>query len=125
MVDEVKKNIEFDNVVFSYRPDLPKVLDGVSFQIPAGKITAVVGRTTHSGRSTLAKLIFRYDYEDLFLLQTLRAGLGRDSCRWSPFGDCRFGFLEKEHRLCETGADLLPWDCEREPPIWDGEGGLG
>ena len=51
-------HVRFDNVVFAYEPSRP-ILQGVSFDIPAGKIVAVVG-ASGSGKSTLARLLFRF-----------------------------------------------------------------
>lgn len=50
--------IEFDNVHFSYLPER-KILDGISFVVPAGKSVAIVG-TSGSGKSTILRLIFRF-----------------------------------------------------------------
>jgi len=55
--------VEFLNVNFSYEKSR-KILEGVSFTIPAGKRVAVVGHSG-SGKSTLARLLFRfYDVSD-------------------------------------------------------------
>ncbi len=51
-------HVRFDNVVFAYEPSRP-ILQGVSFDIPAEKIVAVVG-ASGSGKSTLARLLFRF-----------------------------------------------------------------
>lgn len=58
----VAGDIVFDNVSFAYG-DGEKVLDGISFHIPAGKTTAILG-ATGSGKSTLVHLLLRlYDYQ--------------------------------------------------------------
>ncbi len=55
--------IVFDNVTFAYR-DGPKIFDGLSLTIPAGKSLAVVGQNG-AGKTTLAKLLCRlYDPVD-------------------------------------------------------------
>ena len=51
-------SIDFDGIRFSYRPDR-KILDQVSFTIPAGQKVAVVG-PSGAGKSTLARLLFRF-----------------------------------------------------------------
>lgn len=48
--------IEFKNVSFRYRPDLPEVLSEVSLTIAPGEVVGIVG-PSGSGKSTLAKLI--------------------------------------------------------------------
>ncbi|GMP48822.1 hypothetical protein CsSME_00016041 [Camellia sinensis var. sinensis] len=50
-------SIEFDNVHFSYVPER-KILDGISFVVPAGTSVAIVG-TSGSGKSTILRLLFR------------------------------------------------------------------
>ena len=50
--------VRFENVAFSYNPDR-QILQGVSFDIPAGSIVAVVG-TSGAGKSTLSRLLFRF-----------------------------------------------------------------
>ena len=50
--------ISFDHVTFAYDPRRP-ILKDVSFTVPRGKMVAIVG-TTGSGKSTVARLLFRY-----------------------------------------------------------------
>nr|WP_202405582.1 MULTISPECIES: ABC transporter ATP-binding protein/permease [Halomonas] len=50
--------IEFRHVEFGYRPD-QRILQDVSFEVPAGSRVAVVG-ASGAGKSTLARLLFRF-----------------------------------------------------------------
>jgi ATP-binding cassette subfamily B protein len=50
--------IRFEAVRFGYEADR-QILDGVSFTVPAGSRTAIVG-PSGSGKSTLARLMFRF-----------------------------------------------------------------
>ncbi|MEX4004621.1 type I secretion system permease/ATPase [Paraburkholderia sp. EG285A] len=50
--------VEFDRVVFRYRPDAPEVIRGVSLSIRPGEVIGIVGRSG-SGKSTLTKLVQR------------------------------------------------------------------
>lgn len=55
-----EKSIVIDNIDFKYDPHaLKKTLDSISFNIPEGKVTAIVG-ASGSGKSTLIKLILGY-----------------------------------------------------------------
>lgn len=52
--------IEFKSVSYQYEgPRSPKVLDDISFTIPPGKVTAIVG-TSGSGKTTLMKMILGF-----------------------------------------------------------------
>jgi ATP-binding cassette, subfamily B, heavy metal transporter len=50
--------VRFDNVQFAYDPRRP-ILQGISFNVPAGETVAVVGQSG-VGKSTLARLLFRF-----------------------------------------------------------------
>ncbi|MDA0979067.1 MAG: type I secretion system permease/ATPase [Proteobacteria bacterium] len=56
---DIRGDIEFRNVSFSYRDQQVPALDGVSFRISAGERVAVIGRTG-SGKTTLQKLVLNY-----------------------------------------------------------------
>ena len=57
-IKELKGEIVANDVAFRYAPESPLVLDKVSFQIKAGMMVGIVGRSG-SGKSTIAKLIQR------------------------------------------------------------------
>src|SRR5436309_4613508 len=50
--------IRFDGVSFAYEPERA-ILEGLSFEVPAGKTVAVVG-PSGAGKSTLSRLLFRF-----------------------------------------------------------------
>ncbi|WP_412068393.1 ABC transporter ATP-binding protein [Rubrivirga sp. IMCC43871] len=54
----IEGRVTFDDVRYRYTEDGPAVLDGVSFDAPAGTSLGIVGRTG-SGKSTLVELIPR------------------------------------------------------------------
>ena len=58
-IDKEQKDIVFNNVSFAYDEGVD-VLKGVSFTIPKGKITAIVGENG-SGKSTIIKLLERFN----------------------------------------------------------------
>lgn len=58
-VPPLLQGLEFRDVCFRYAPDEPLALQHVSFRIPAGKTTAIVG-ASGAGKSTLMSLIFRF-----------------------------------------------------------------
>ncbi|KAK7372252.1 hypothetical protein VNO80_05627 [Phaseolus coccineus] len=79
-------SIQFENVHFSYLTER-KILDGISFVLPAGKSVAIVG-TSGSGKSTILRLLFRFfdpnsgsikiDNQDIrdITLESLRKSIG-------------------------------------------------
>ncbi len=50
--------IRFEDVKFYYDPDRV-ILKGISFEVPAGKTTAIVG-PTGAGKSTISRLLYRF-----------------------------------------------------------------
>ena len=55
--------IRFDNVRFHYEPERT-ILEGLSFEVPAGKMVAIVG-PSGAGKSTISRILMRfYDVAD-------------------------------------------------------------
>ncbi len=58
-----KGHLEFKNVSFAYDAERPILMD-VSFDVPAGKMVAIVG-PSGAGKSTISRILFRfYDVSD-------------------------------------------------------------
>jgi ATP-binding cassette, subfamily B, heavy metal transporter len=53
-----KGEIKFENVSFAYDPERP-ILKNVSFEVPEGKIVAIVG-PSGAGKSTISRILFRF-----------------------------------------------------------------
>lgn len=53
-----KGEIKFDNVSFAYDSERP-ILKHVSFEVPAGKMVAIVG-PSGAGKSTISRILFRF-----------------------------------------------------------------
>ena len=53
-----RPSLVFDNVTFGYERDRT-ILNGLSFEVPAGRQVAVVG-PSGAGKSTIARLVFRF-----------------------------------------------------------------
>jgi ABC-type transport system involved in Fe-S cluster assembly fused permease/ATPase subunit len=51
-------SIRFEDVVFSYEPERP-ILTGLSFEVPAGKMVAIVG-PSGAGKSTVSRILLRF-----------------------------------------------------------------
>uniref|UniRef100_M4C5K5 ABC transporter n=1 Tax=Hyaloperonospora arabidopsidis (strain Emoy2) TaxID=559515 RepID=M4C5K5_HYAAE len=58
LIGKEPKSIEFRDVNFGYRPELP-ILRNTSFKVDAGKRVAIVG-TSGSGKSTVLRLLYRF-----------------------------------------------------------------
>jgi len=50
--------IRFENVSFHYDPERP-ILNGLSFEVPAGKMVAIVG-PSGAGKSTISRILLRF-----------------------------------------------------------------
>jgi ATP-binding cassette subfamily B protein len=50
--------IRFENVRFRYEPERT-ILDGLSFEVPAGKVVAIVG-PSGAGKSTVSRILLRF-----------------------------------------------------------------
>jgi ATP-binding cassette subfamily B protein len=53
-----KGEIKFEHVTFAYDPERP-ILKDVSFEVPAGKMVAIVG-PSGAGKSTISRILFRF-----------------------------------------------------------------
>ncbi|MEU1722426.1 ABC transporter ATP-binding protein [Nonomuraea sp. NPDC005692] len=84
--------LRFEDVVFRYGDDRPAVHDGVTFEVPAGGLTALVG-PSGAGKSTVFALLERfYEHQD----GLISIG-GRDIRDW-PLGELRgaLGYVEQD-----------------------------
>ncbi|MEU5861129.1 ABC transporter ATP-binding protein [Nonomuraea sp. NPDC047529] len=90
--DSTPVGLRFEDVVFRYGDDRPTVHDGVTFDVPAGGLTALVG-PSGAGKSTVFALLERfYEHQD-----GLIAIGGRDIRDW-PLGELRaaLGYVEQD-----------------------------
>ena len=63
LLGEMKGDVKFENVVFSYEKG-KRVIEGVSFSVGAGRSIGIVGKSG-AGKSTLANLLMRlYDVDE-------------------------------------------------------------
>ena len=53
-----KGRVEFRHVSFAYEPERP-ILKDISFEVPAGKMVAIVG-PSGAGKSTISRILFRF-----------------------------------------------------------------
>ncbi|KAK6128574.1 hypothetical protein DH2020_037684 [Rehmannia glutinosa] len=118
--------VEFENVHFSYLPER-KILDGISFVVPAGKSVAIVG-TSGSGKSTILRLLFRFfdthsgrikiDGQDIrtVTLESLRQSVGVVPQDTVLFNDTIFHNIHYG-RLSATEEEV--YDAARQAAIHD------
>lgn len=139
-----KTTVTFDNVVFGYDPDRT-ILQGLSFEVPAGDNIAIVG-PSGAGKSTIARLLFRFydpwsgriliDGQDIAQLQqaTVRGAIGivpQDSVLFNDtIGyNIAYGKADTDERTVHAAARdaaILPF-IEKLPQGFDtqvGERGL-
>ena len=96
-----KGEVKFENVSFAYDPERP-ILKDVSFEVPAGKMVAIVG-PSGAGKSTISRILFRF-YELVGRPRAdRRAGHPRRDAGLAPRGD-RHGAaghraVQRHHRL--------------------------
>jgi len=55
---KIEGSVKFDNITFSYSPEMQNVINGISAEFKAGESIGLVGRSG-SGKSTITKLIQR------------------------------------------------------------------
>jgi ATP-binding cassette subfamily B multidrug efflux pump len=103
---QLKGNIKFENVNFTYPDTGIQAFREVSFEIEQGQFVAIIGRTG-SGKSTLANLIMRmYDVDqgtvtiDGIALKSLNLQhYRRPDWLCTPGGFLIFRYHQKQHRL--------------------------
>jgi ATP-binding cassette, subfamily B, heavy metal transporter len=132
--------IRFENVSFAYEPDR-EILQGVTFEVPAGHRVAVVG-PSGAGKSTISRLLFRFyevsggrisiDGQDIrdVTQKSLRSAIGvvpqdtvlfNDTIRYN----IRYGRWEASDAEVEEAARLAQIDdfIRRSPKGYDTEVG--
>src|SRR5712692_1678884 len=117
--------IRFENVSFAYEPDR-EILNGLTFEVPAGHRVAVVG-PSGAGKSTISRLLFRFyevtggrisiDGKDIrdVTQQSLRAAIGMVPQDTVLFNDTiryniRYGRWEASNAEVEDAARLAQID---------------
>jgi len=116
-----KGEIRFENVSFAYDPER-QILKNVSFEVPAGKMVAIVG-PSGAGKSTISRILFRFyevsggrvliDGENIsdVTQSTLRAAIGmvpQDTVLFNDtiFYNIRYGRPEATDAQVREAAEL-------------------
>jgi len=132
--------VQFDDVHFAYDPER-KILQGLSFEVPAGKTVAIVG-PSGAGKSTISRLLFRLyevsggriliDGQDIreVTQSSLRAAIGMVPQDTVLFNDTiryniRYGRWEATDAEVEEAARLAQIDAfiRRSPQGYETEVG--
>ncbi|MBN8959816.1 MAG: ABC transporter ATP-binding protein/permease [Rhizobiales bacterium] len=132
--------VQFDDVHFAYDPER-KILQGLSFEVPAGKTVAIVG-PSGAGKSTISRLLFRLyevsggriliDGQDIrnVTQSSLRASIGMVPQDTVLFNDTiryniRYGRWEATDAEVEEAARLAQIDAfiRRSPQGYETEVG--
>ena len=118
-------SIRFENVLFAYEP-ARQILNGISFEVPAGRTVAIVG-PSGAGKSTISRLLFRFydvtggriliDGQDIrgVTQQSLRAAIGMVPQDTVLFNDTiryniRYGCWDASDAEVEEAARLAQID---------------
>jgi ATP-binding cassette subfamily B protein len=118
--------IRFENVSFSYDPKR-RILDNVSFEVPAGRMVAIVG-PSGAGKSTISRILFRFydiesgrvtiDGQDIrdVTQKSLRAAIGVVPQDTVLFNDTvlyniRYGRVEASEEEIRAAAELAQIDA--------------
>lgn len=109
-VPQESENIVFDSVSFSYDGE-NDVISNLSLEIPAGKVTAVIGGNG-AGKSTLFKLITRlYDVQDGEMLYGKTNASKFDLIKWRD----KFAYVFQSQPLISgTVRENITYGLERE-----------
>lgn len=145
VINSIKGDIEFQNVSFKYRDELPNVIDGVDLKIPRGSTLAVIGHTGE-GKTSFVNLIARlYDITggklkidgrdiDSIPVKVLRENIGFVSQETFLFSDTLannilYGARDKDMKIVEKVSAIanLDKDVKSFPKGYDtilGERGI-